>query len=122
MMSEKLQAITDAEDRESQGQHAGISGRCVRVINGAGTSGEDQSDGVMRSDFSDRSATGKDYREDILLSYAARYELGVLAAKIQDDDRGGIHVLVFQPFWISVNRSRRRVVGMVEPAELDERG
>ena len=77
---------------------------------------------MMRSDFSDGSATGKDYREDILLSYAARYELGVLAAKIQDDDRGGIHVLVFQPFWISVNRSRRRVIGMVEPPELDERG
>src|ERR1700722_749824 len=109
MMSEKLQAITDAEDRESQGQHAGISGRCVRVINGAGTSGEDQSDGVTRSDFSDRSATGKDDREDTLRSYAARYALGALAAKIQDADRGGIHVLVFQPSWISVNRSRRRV-------------
>jgi hypothetical protein len=26
--------------------------------------------------------------------------LSVLAAKIQDDDRGGIHVLVFQPFGV----------------------
>ena len=98
MVGEKLQAITDTEDRESQGQHAWISGRCIRVINRAGTSGEDQPDGMMRSDFSDGSSAGEDYREDILLSYAARYELSVLAAKIQDDDRGGIHVLVFQSF------------------------
>ena len=100
MMGKKLQAITDAENREFQGQHAWISGRCIRVVDRAGTSGENQPDGMMRSDFSDGSATGKDYREDILLSYAARYELGVLAAKIQDDDRGGIHVLVFQAFCV----------------------
>jgi hypothetical protein len=55
---------------------------------------------MMRSDLGDGSATGEDYREDILFSYAARYELSVLAAKIQDDDRGGIHVLVFQAFWM----------------------
>ncbi len=122
MMSDKLQAIADAEDRESQGQDGGIGGRCVRVVNGAGASGEDQADGMMGSDFSDGSGTGKDDGEDILLSDAAGDELGVLAAKIQDDDRGGIHVLVFQPFWISVNRSRRRVIGMVEAPELNERG
>src|ERR1700689_2777384 len=98
MMGKKLQAITDTEDGESQGQHAWISRRCIRVINRAGTSGEDQPDGMMRSDFGDRCATGKDYREDILFSYAARYELSVLAAKVQDDDPGGIHVLVFQSF------------------------
>jgi hypothetical protein len=55
---------------------------------------------MMRSDFGDGSATGENYREDILLSYAAGYELSVLAAKIQDDDRGGIHVLVFQAFCV----------------------
>jgi len=53
---------------------------------------------MMGLDFGDRSATGEDYREDILLSYAAGYELSVLTAKIQDDDRGGIHVLFFQAF------------------------
>ncbi len=111
MMGEKLQAIADAENRQSQSQHLRVRGRSIRVVDRAGASGEDQPDGMMRSDLGDGSGAGEDYREDILLSYAARYELGVLAAKIQDDDRGGIHVLVFQPFWISVNRSRRRVIG-----------
>jgi hypothetical protein len=100
MMGKKLQAVTDSEDRQSQGQHAWVSGRCIRVIDRAGTSREDQSDGMMGLDFGERSATREDYREDILLSYAAGYELSVLAAKIQDDDRGGIHVLVFQAFCV----------------------
>ena len=98
MMSKKLQAITDTEDRESQGQHAWISGRCIRVVDRAGTSRENEPDRMMRSDFGNGSTAGKNYREDILLSYAAGYELSVLAAKIQDDDRGSIHVLVFQDF------------------------
>lgn len=55
---------------------------------------------MMRLDLSDGSTTGEDYREDILFSDAARYELSILAAKIQDDDRGGIHVLVFQAFLV----------------------
>jgi hypothetical protein len=55
---------------------------------------------MMRSDFGNGSTAGKNYREDILLSYAAGYELSVLAAKIKDDNRGGIHVLVFQAFWM----------------------
>src|ERR1700734_2702032 len=98
MMSKKLKAITDAEDRQSQGEHAWVRDRCIRVVDGAGASGQDQPDGMMRLDFGDRSAAGKNHREDILFSYAAGYELSVLAAEIQDDDRGGIHVLVFQSF------------------------
>ena len=79
-------------------EHLRVGGRRIRVVDGAGTSGENQADGVMRSDFGDGSTTGEDYRENILLADATRYELSVLAAKIQDDDRGGIHVLVFQAF------------------------
>jgi hypothetical protein len=55
---------------------------------------------MMRSDFGDGSAAREDYGKNILFSDAARYKLSVLAAKIQDDDRGGIHVLVFQPFGV----------------------
>ena len=50
----------------------------------------------MRLDLSDRSGAGQDNGEDFLLSYAACDELCVLAAEVQDDDRGSIHVLVFQ--------------------------
>ena len=100
MMGEKLQAITDAEDGQSQGQHLRVGGGRIRVVDRAGASGENQPDGMMRLDFGDRSAAGKDYGEDVLLSYAAGDQLSVLAAKIQDDDRGGIHVLVFQAFGV----------------------
>ncbi len=115
VVGKKLQAIADAENRQSQSQHLRVRGRSIRVVDRAGASGEDQPDGMMRSDLGDGRGAGEDYREDILFSYAARDELGVLAAKIQDDDRGGIHVLVFQSLRISVNR-------MVKPPELDERG
>src|ERR1700723_3131247 len=50
----------------------------------------------MRLDLCDRSGAGQDDGEDVLLSYAAGDELCVLAAEVQDDDRGSIHVLVFQ--------------------------
>ena len=97
-MGEKLQTVTDAEDGQSQGQHVRVRGGRVRVVDRTGASGEDQPDGMMGLDLGDRSGAGKDDGEDVLLSYAAGDELCVLAAEIQDDDRGSIHVLVFQDF------------------------
>src|ERR1700679_141918 len=98
MMGEKLQAITDTEDGQSHGQDARVGDGCVGVVDRAGASGEYQTDGVMGLDLGQRNRTGKDHREDVLFSYAPGYELGVLAAEIEDDNRGGIHVLVFQGF------------------------
>ncbi len=96
MMGEKLQAITDTEDGQSHGQDARVRDGRVRVVDRAGASGEYQSDGVMGADLGQRSGTGKDHREDVLFAYAPGYELGVLAAKIKDDNRGGIHVVFFR--------------------------
>ena len=101
VMGEKLQAITDAEDGQSHGQHVRVGHGRVRVVDRTGAAGEDEPDGVMRLDLGDRSGAGKDDGEDVLLSYAAGDELCVLAAEVQDDDRGSIHVLVFQDLSVS---------------------
>jgi hypothetical protein len=98
MVGKELQAITDAEDGQSEGEHTRVGWGRVRVVDGARTTGENQPDGVVRLDLRNRSVAGKHDREDVLLSYAASDELCVLAAEIQDDDRGSIHVLVFQGF------------------------
>ena len=97
-MGEKLQAITDTEDGQSQGEHARVRDGRVRIVHRTRAPGENQPDGVMGLDLGNRSAAGKDHGEDVLLSYAAGDQLCVLAAEIQDDDRGSIHVLVFQGF------------------------
>ncbi len=98
MMGEKLQAITDAEDGQSQSQHLRVGGGRVRVVHRARASGENEPDGVMGLNLGDRGTAGKDDGEDVLLSYAAGDQLRVLAAKIQDDDRGSFHFLVLQGF------------------------
>src|ERR1700689_224910 len=98
MMGEKLQAITDTEDGQSHGQYARVGDGRVGVVNRAGASGEYQADGVMGADLGQRNRTGKDHRKDVLFSYAPGYELGGLAGEIEDENRGGNHVLVFQGF------------------------
>src|SRR3984957_7737339 len=93
-MSEKLQSVTNAEDRQSQGYHAGVSDRSILVVYGGGTAGEDKPDGMMRLDLGYGGTAGKNYGENILFTYAARNQLGVLATEIKDDDRGSIHASV----------------------------
>src|ERR1700761_2952981 len=93
-MSEELQSITNAEDRQSQGQHAGVSDRGILVVYGTGAAGKDKPDGMMRLDFRDGGAAGKDYGKDILFPHPACNQLSILAAEIKDDDRGSIHASV----------------------------
>lgn len=96
MMGEKLQTVADAQDGESERENGRVRSRRVRVVDRAGSSGENEPDRMMSLNLSQRGATGNDNRENVLLSYAAGDELGVLAAEIQNDDRGGIHCLVWQ--------------------------
>ena len=95
-MGKELQTITDAEDGQTYGEHVRVRDGRVVVVHRTGSAGEDEPNGVMRLDFNNRSCAREDYRKDVLFSYAAGDELCVLAAEVQDDDRGSIHVLVFQ--------------------------
>lgn len=96
MMGEKLQTVTDAQDRESEREDGRVRDGRILVIDRAGSSRENEPDRVMGADLGNRGATGKHDRKNVLFSYAAGDELGVLAAEIKDDDRGCIHCLVWQ--------------------------
>ena len=51
MMDDVLESVADAEDGEAEGEDGGIGGRRVSVVDGAGASGENDADGVVRLDF-----------------------------------------------------------------------
>ena len=95
-MGEKLQTVADAQDGYTERENGWVRGRRVVVVDRAGSSGENEPDRMMGLDLGNRGATGKNDREDVLFSDAAGDELSVLAAEIKNDDRGGIHCLVWQ--------------------------
>ena len=84
-MRDPLHAVADAEDRHAHGEDLRITLGGVGVVDGAGAAGEDQARRSIPADFFDGGGAWEDGGEDLLLANAARDELGVLAAKIQDD-------------------------------------
>ena len=68
----------------------------VGVIDRRRASGEDDAGGRIALDFFQRGGAGEDDGEDVLFADAARDELGVLRAEVEDDDRLGFHFLMCQ--------------------------
>ena len=87
VMDDVLESIADAEDGEAESEDGGIGRWGVGVVDRAGASGENDSDGMVRLDFVDGGGAGKDDGEDVLFADAAGDELGVLRAEVEDDDR-----------------------------------
>ncbi len=92
----EVQAVTDAQDRHAQMQYLFIRGRGVGVVDGRWASRQDDAGGRVLLDFFQRSGTGKDDGEDVLFTDAARDELCILRAEVEDDDRLGFHHLLCQ--------------------------
>ena len=86
MLRHELHAVADAQDRHAQMQHAVVSGWCVGVVDGTGATGEYDAGGRVALDFVERSRAREHDGEDILFADAARDELRVLGAKVEDDD------------------------------------
>ena len=85
-MGNVLQAVADSEDGGAEREHAGVGGRRVGVIDGAGAAGEDDSEGMVCLDFGEGHSARQDHAEDLGLADAAGDELGVLRSEVEDDD------------------------------------
>ena len=96
LVDHELQAVADAEHRQSEMQHLLVGRWRVGVIDGRRTAGQDDARGVIALDFFQRGGAGKHHGEDILFADAAGDELRVLRAEVEDDDRLGFHHLLCQ--------------------------
>jgi hypothetical protein len=95
-MNHELQAIADAQHRQSKTEHALVRDRSVRVVHGAGTARENYSYGRVAADLFQGGVTREDDRKDVLFTDAARDKLRILGAEVEDDDGLVFHERVSQ--------------------------
>ena len=86
-----LQAVTDAEHRNPEVKDAGIGDGRVVVVDRTGSAGKHDARGRIAADLLKTGGAGEDDGEDFLFADAARDELGILRAKVEDDDGLSFH-------------------------------
>ena len=114
----ELKPVTDAEHGYAQFEHAWVRGRRVGVIHRGRAAGKNDADRGIAANFFQAGGAGEHHRKDVLFADAARDELGILRAKVEDDDGLGFHGRVSQiggackgAFETSVSISTRFVLG-----------
>ena len=84
-------SVADSEHRNAQLEDSGISGRSIFVIDRRWTAGKNDADRRITSNLIKLAIAGKNDGEDILFADAARDELRILRAKVEDNDGLGFH-------------------------------
>jgi hypothetical protein len=86
LVGRKMHAVTDPQDRNPELENGGIHLRRVRLVDALRPTRENHSDGVLLPNLLRAEVEGLDHAVDPVLPHPAGDQLGVLAAKIQDDD------------------------------------
>jgi len=86
VMDDVLQSIADAEDGEAEVEDYRVGWWGIGIVDGAGAAGKDDAGGRKRTDGLNWGGTGKDGGKDVHFADAARDELGVLGAEVEDDN------------------------------------
>ena len=102
MMRDELQPVADAENGHAQIEHLRIGGRRVRVVHRAGAARQHDADRLVRLNFFKGGGAGQHSGKDVLFADAARDQLRVLRAKVQNDDRLGVHVTCYPELFRSL--------------------
>ena len=89
-------------------QHLLVGRRRVGVIDGRRAARQHDAGRMVAFDFVERGRAGQHDGEDVLFADAARDELRILRAKVEDDDRLGFHHLLCQRDASSVKRGFQR--------------
>src|SRR4051794_5007133 len=92
----ELQSVADAEYGQSQLENFGIGGRSVGIVDRRWASGKNDADGGVAFYFFNAGGAGEHYRKNILFADAARDELRILGAEVEDYDGLGFHGRVSQ--------------------------
>ena len=82
----ELQPVTDAQHGQPQLEQARIRRRRVFVIDRPRRAGEHNAHRRVALDLVKRGRAGQHHRKDILFADAARDELRILRAEVEDDD------------------------------------
>ncbi len=86
VMHDEVQPVADAEHGNVHRKQRRVGGGRVRIVDRAGPAGEDQSQRLECANLLDRRGAGQHHGEDVELADAARDQLGVLRAEVQNDD------------------------------------
>src|SRR5450755_1848159 len=85
-MHHVLQAIANAENRNSQIEYALIGDGSVFVVHRRRAPRKNDAHGRVTVNLRERGVTREDYGENILFADAARNQLRILSAKVEDND------------------------------------
>ncbi len=89
----ELEAVADAHRGHSEVEHRGVEVRGGGVVDARGATGEHDGHGVLRRELGRGRVVGDDLRVQAGFADAARDELGVLGAEIDDEDGGHLRAL-----------------------------
>src|ERR1700680_3788799 len=92
----ELQSVTNAEHGQTQFEYAGVRGRGVGVVNRGRAAGKDDAYRGITANLFQAGGTWEYHRKDVLFTDAARDELGILRAEVEDYDGLGFHGRVSQ--------------------------
>ena len=87
-----LHAVADAEHRHAELEHGLRRARRLLVGDGLGAAGEDDAARLPLADVVVGDVPGQDLAVHAELAHAARDELGVLRAEVEDQDARGVDV------------------------------
>ena len=96
LVHHELQAVTDAQHRHAEMQDSLVRRRRIGVIDRRRPARQHDAGGMIALDFIEWSVARQDDGEDVQFADAARDELRILRAKVEDDDRLGFHYLLCQ--------------------------
>src|SRR5271155_225216 len=82
----ELQSVTNAEDGQSQLKEARISRRRIFVVDRPRRTGKHNAHGAAVLNLSERGVAGQYHGENVLFADAARDELRILRAEVEDDN------------------------------------
>ena len=95
LVRDEVQAVADAEHRQAECEHAIIGWRSVMIVNGRGSPAQNNAGRPVALDFTQRGGAGQDDRKYFKFADAARNELRVLRAEVENDDGLFFHEQLF---------------------------
>ena len=90
-----LEAVADAQDGHAGLEDRGIDGGSPLLVHGGRAAGQDDGGGLLGEHVRHAHGVGDDLGVDVSLTHAARDQLGILRAEVDDED--GVHVRSVHP-------------------------
>ena len=90
-----LEAVADTQDGHASLKNRGIDGGRTLLVHGRRATGQDDGRGLLGEHVRHAHGVGDDLGVDVGLTHAARDQLGVLRAEVNDED--GVHVRSVHP-------------------------